>query len=222
MRMTKLFGKNIEYVYSVKDNRLPNRTDDEAGVMRFSAKPELKKEDKIVGWEQICEYEGEPAYTDDNTMFYKNKTVNISDKEEVEIEKEIFRADLNEYHLFTDKILSEKDIDKMESEFYYERLVKKFNKSMILSNQEMKDHCDLYKLSYEDTDCELLFKKLFPGCEYEIVDGNMVKRNQDDALRIAWESAYKSLTNTYTMQPTLSTLSSTICVDTCDVLTKKE
>lgn len=208
MRMTKLFGKNIEHVYSVENNRLSDRADDEAGVMKFSAKPKLKEKDKIVKWEQICEYEGYPAYTDDSTMLYKNKTVNISENEEVEIEKEIFRADLNEYHLFTDKVLSEKDVDKLESEVYYEKLVKNFNKSMILSNQEMKEHCDLYKLSYEETDCELLFKKLFPRCTYKIVDGKMVKHEPISASKIE-NYCNNLLSNTSTSALTVSSHIST-------------
>ena len=215
MRMTKLFGKNIEHVYSVKDNRQIKRTECGDDIVWFIAKPELKVKNEIVGWRPICEYEGDPAFNSLNSISSLNK-VNISEKEEVLIEKEVFRADLNEYHLFTDKVLSEKDDNKEDGKECYEALVKKFNKSMILSNQEMKEHCDLYKLSYEDTDCELLFKKLFPGYTYKIVDGKMVKHESISATKIAYDP-YKPLSNTNTRTITATSI---INNDTCEISVK--
>ena len=74
----------------------------------------LTRETKVKEWTELCSYEGEPRYNS-NWVFRIYKTVNISEYETVDIENEIFRADLNEMHLHTNKIVEERDINKEEN-----------------------------------------------------------------------------------------------------------
>ena len=107
----------------------------------------------------------------------------------VSIEDEIFRADLNERHLHTNKIVEERDVDKEDAMSILDGQIKAFNKMMIESNDRLMTYCDLHKLSYEDTDCIELFKLVFPNDEYVIKDGVMkeLKRNLiDDAYAIGY------------------------------------
>ena len=109
-------------------------------------------------------------------------SLNISEDEEVHIAKEIFRADLNELHLQTDKIVEEIDLDKQVVDMGYEVYLGAFNEMMIESNEKMKSYCDLHKLGYKDTDCIKLFQLLYPNEMYEIVDGVMRVKTESDAL----------------------------------------
>ena len=97
--------------------------------------------------------------------------MNISEDEAVSVGKEIFRADLNEMHLETDKVLEEVDINKEGSEEILSEQIRAFNSMMITSNEKLKAYCDVHNLAYEDTDAIELFKIIFPDKKYEIVDG---------------------------------------------------
>ena len=177
--ITRVFGKKIKNVYGVdhKWAEVVDENGDKKSV--YTDKPELTKETKVTGWSELCSYEGEPRYNSDplNGFFGINK-INISEDETVRVDKEIFRADLNESHLYTDKIVEEKDINKEDAISICESQIKAFNKMMIESNNRLMAYCDLHKLVYEDTDCIELFKLVFPDEEYVIEDGVMkVKSN---------------------------------------------
>lgn len=180
---TVVLGKIIENVYEV--NHKWKQIEDNDGEIKtvYTDKPEIKKTTNVKEWKELCNFEGEPRYNR-NHDFYSIKLsiashgncahyLNISEDEEVGVIEEIFRADLNELHLRTGKIVKEFDKHKEEAEAIYEAQIKAFNKMMIESNCKLKSYCDLHKLSYEDTDCIALFELVFPDDIYEIVDGEM-------------------------------------------------
>lgn len=173
---TKLFGKKIENIYEV-DHKW-KQIEDNDGEMKtvYTDKPIITKTPKVKSWSELCVYEGEPRYNSKTVSvgffgWTSNNTVNISEDECVAIEEEIFRADLNEMHLHTDKVVETVDVDKEDALSIYEGQIKAFNKMMIESNNKLMTYCDLHKLTYEDTDCIELFKLVFPDDEYVIEDG---------------------------------------------------
>ena len=130
------------------------------------------KQGKIKEWSELCLYKGEPRYNS-RIGFALYNNINISENETVSIEEEIFRADLNEMHLHTNKVVEEKDVNKEDALSILEVQIKAFNKMMIESNNRLMAYCDLHKLSYEDTDCIELFKLVFPDDGYVIENGVM-------------------------------------------------
>ena len=175
---TKVFGKKIENVYEV-DHKCKT-VEDINGESKtvYTDKPTITKIPKVKNWVELCSYEGKPMYNSKtvNTGFWlviPSKTVNISEDECVAIEEEIFRADLNEMHLHTDKVVETIDTEKADALSIYEGHIKAFNKMMIESNNKLMAYCDLHKLPYEDTDAIELFKLVFPDKRYVIEDGVM-------------------------------------------------
>ena len=170
--ITRVFGKKIENYYDVdhKWEQIKDNNGDFKTV--YTDKPTITKETKVKEWTELCSYEGEPRYNS-NLVFRIYKTVNISEYETVDIENEIFRADLNEMHLHTNKIVEERDINKEDALSILDGQIKAFNKMMIESNNRLMAYCDLHKLPYEDTDCIELFKLVFPDDEYVIENGVM-------------------------------------------------
>ena len=175
---TKLFGKKIENIYEV-DHKW-KQIEDKNGEMKtvYTSKPEINKNQKIAEWTEFLGYDGEPHYNSktESAGFFgwaSYKTVNISESESVSIEEEIFRADLNEMHLHTNKVLETVDVDMEEALDICKCQIKAFNKMMIESNSKLMAYCDLHKLVYEDTDAIELFKLVFPDEEYVIEDGVM-------------------------------------------------
>ena len=188
---TRLFGKKIENIYDVDHKQ--KEIKDENGDFKtvYTGKPTITKETKVKEWSELCSYDGEPRYNLNlfDYNFYGYKKCNISEDEMVSIEDEIFRADLNEMHLHTNKIVEERDVDKEDAMSILDGQIKAFNKMMIESNDRLMTYCDLHKLSYEDTDFIELFKLVFPNDEYVIKDGVMkeLKRNLiDDAYAIGY------------------------------------
>lgn len=175
---TVLFGKKIQNIYEV-DHKWKEIKDDNGEVKTvYTDKPEVTKKQEIKEWTELCSYKGEPRYNPERSSsnifgWISYHTVNVSKNESVIIEDEIFRADLNEVHLYTSKIIEEIDVNKEDSLFVCAQQIKAFNKMMIESNNKLMSYCDLHNLSYEDTDCIELFKLLFPDEEYVIVDGIM-------------------------------------------------
>lgn len=165
---TVVFGKIVENVYEV-DTKLKEITDNTGKIKKvYADKPIIKKITNVKEWKEICSFEGLPAYNDVwNTHF------NISEDETVCEKKRVFRADLNELHLYTNKVLEEGDFHRDAYIDIYNGHIKEFNKMMIESNDSMKAYCDLHKLSYEDTNCITLFSVVYPEKNYEIVDGVM-------------------------------------------------
>lgn len=177
--ITRVFGKIIENIYDV-DDKLVQITDENGNKKDvYTGKPAVTKETKVKEWSELCSFQGEVRYNKDLGIYYGmtfnrySRTLNISEDDEVGVEKEIFRADLNEMHIRTDKVVEELDINKEIAERNLSNHIKEFNKMMIESNDKLKAYCDLHKLSYEDTDCIELFKLVFPDKLYIIRDGKM-------------------------------------------------
>lgn len=174
--ITRIKGKNITNFYSVKDNKKMRAVNDNELKSIYTAKPELVKEPKVE-WEEICNFEGDLHY---NNSWAFGGHINISEDDEVRVDKTIFRADLNEKHAFTNKILKEQDDEKSKSdaESIFKEELADFNEIMINSNDAMLAYCKLHKLDPRDTDCIELFKLVYPGEAYEIVDGKMKKKDK--------------------------------------------
>lgn len=173
---TRLFGKKIENIYDVDCKQ-----DNDKIKTVYVGKPVVTKESKVREWVELCNYDGEPRY---NNAFSWTayKEVNISENETVNVREEIFRADLNEVHVHTEKIVEIIDTKKEEAFAVCESHIKAFNKMMIESNEKLKAYCDLHKLEYEDTDCIELFNLVFPDKEYIIEDGVMKVKRKDNTL----------------------------------------
>ena len=177
--ITRVFGKKIENVYDVVCDM--KQVEDDDGKMKsvYIEKPRINKTRKVREWSELCSYEGEPRYNSGISTVFGYPNINISENETVKIEDEIFRADLNEMHLHTNKIVEEKDVDKEDALSILDGKIKAFNKMMIESNDKLRVYCDLHKLSYEDTDCIELFKLVFPDDYYVIEDGVMKVEEKD-------------------------------------------
>lgn len=137
----------------------------------FIAKPYIDKQSEIVDWKDILTVDGEIYYN-----LGWSEDFNISEDETVHEENKIFRADLNEMHHFTNKVLEVQFVDKDTSESALFHLMADFNEQMIESNEQMLAYCKLHKLDPRETDCEELFKIVYPGKEYEIINGKMRER----------------------------------------------
>lgn len=179
-----VLGKVIENVYSV-DTKQKTITDEHGEEKKvYTAKPVLKKEPKVKEWKEICSFDGEPRYNCEHDSWSIKWTIaaydgqshclNVSKDEKVAVKEEIFRADLNELHLHTDKVLEEIDVNKEGANYEYEAHVEQFNKMMITSNKMMQDYCDLHGLDYRKADCTKVFSLVYPDKKYEIKDGKMI------------------------------------------------
>ena len=174
-----VLGKVIENVYSVNPNTTTIK--DELGEEKvvYTAKPVLNKESNTKEWREILHFEGEPRYNKTYGYYFiwnggDHQSLNISEDEKLTIYEEIFRADLNELHLYSDKVMKEIDTNKENSTYEYEAHIEQFNKMMNTSNKAMQDYCDLHGLDYRKADCEKVFSLVYPDKEYEIKDGKMI------------------------------------------------
>lgn len=172
---TKVFGQKIKYTYSVDNKRKEITGSNGEPQMVYTDKPGLKQI-KNIEWAEICEFDGEPRYNCGTPMVW-NQSINISEDEEVAIREEIFRADLNELHLHTDKILEKTDLNKNETDILLENEIKMFNREMIESDEKLKSYCVLHKLNPEETDCIELYKLVYSTDTYSIYNGRFVVDN---------------------------------------------
>lgn len=193
---TRVLGKKIENIYKVDDKKKKTFNEDGELVKEiFTGKPELVKTSEVKEWKELCSFEGEPSYNkgDSKNIFslwepYGDR-LNISEDETVNINKQIFRADLNELHLYSNKVISEIDVDKKQSEVKLDKLIKEFNETMIESNEKLKAYCEVHKLYKPETDCIELFKVVYPSSEYayNIEDGKM---NAVKISTVKWDNRY--------------------------------
>jgi len=172
---TVLFGKIINNDYRVNSHRDP------VDETRFLAKPEMNIRKTTLETPEILRFDGEPYYNNSSKKYAtwsffgsEYECLNISEDETVYIENRIFRADLNELHLFTDKILEVNENNKEEKELLLESELRAFNEQMIESNEDLKRYCNIHHLFYDITDCEELWKIVFPDKEFEYKDGKMI------------------------------------------------
>lgn len=180
-RITKVFGKDITYKYDVdwKQKESESRN-------IFAGKPCIKTE-ITQNHKEICNFSGEPYLIDKGWRF----KLHISEDEEVTVEYRKFRADLNEIHLFTDKVMNETHLNKEGAEDELNSALECFNKQMIESNEKLKDYCDIHALVPSVTDCVKLFKLVYGHDNYEIVNGKMQERQErKDYYTIKADNSY--------------------------------
>lgn len=176
---TKVFGKEINRYYDVQRNTKEINTN---GIKEqiFIKRPKVTVRVEEKCGKQLCEYEGEPKYSKDtnNLSFY------ISENEQVYVVSCKFRADLNEWHILTDKITSENEINKEEAKNELEELLCMFNEQIISSDERLTNYCNLHKLKPENTDCEELFDLVYPNCVFYIDDdtGKLEKYKYNDSF----------------------------------------
>ena len=171
-------GQIVKETYSVVDNLTTITVDGEEKQV-FVAKPRIDKQTEIAEWRNILTLDGAMHYNTppaDGWLGVVHRCFNISEDETVCEIKKIFRADLNENHYFTDKAVETRTVNKEESELRLRILMAGFNEQMTESNEQMSAYCKLHKLDPRDTDCEELFKIVYPNKEYEIVDGKMKEK----------------------------------------------
>ena len=168
----RVFGKVLEKRYMVVNGKVSTR---ENGVITevFTRRPYVKESDEVVEKPEILSFESN-TYDATCGMIYSTVKLNISEEESVTVRNVVFRADLVEMHMFTDKIIEERPGNKEEAEAVLDKLLKEFNKTMIKSNDKLRAYCDIHHLSYANTDCIELFKLVYPDKEWGIVDGKLV------------------------------------------------
>lgn len=197
---TVIYGKVIENTYEV--NTKQKDIKDENGEIKtvYMDKPVVVKKSKVDHWVELYSYDGTPMYNSKLAAiayFSLGHTINISEDEEVMIDNEIFRADLLEMQLRTNKVVNTIEINEGEANDDCDFHVREFNKMMIESNEQLKAYCDLHKLVYEETDCIDLFKLVFPNKAYEIVDGVMRAKKRNDGFYLStadFEDSWATIT----------------------------
>ena len=148
---TIIQGKEIETTYSVKVVRNEN------GVL--TKKPELVKESKVIKWDNLfVPIDGNIEYN--TRIFFGSNHINISEDEEVAIEGQIYRADINTVMLHTNKVVSEKEINKTESEKEFKKVMAEYNHLIVDNNSKMKAYCNVNKIDIDTVDIDDL-KKIF-------------------------------------------------------------
>lgn len=108
--------------------------------------------------------DGEIGYNVTHSFFSLGalNRINLSEDEEVAVVRKIYRADLHAYMVHTDKMLSERDVNKGVAEFEYNQLLREYNKMMIEADEELLSYCKVHKLVPADTDYDEL-RKVVPS-----------------------------------------------------------
>lgn len=174
---TVIMGQNIVRKYTVNSNTTEITDDNGEKHEVFIAKPVIEITDKVID-EQICEFDGEIHYnSDDCSWFTHELEVTISGTVQKVIRTE-FEVTTQTETVFTDKVLSRTNKDKSYAEAEFADLLGRYNKQIIESDEKMLKHCKLYNLTPADTDCEELFKEVYPGYKFEIdYQGKLKPRN---------------------------------------------
>lgn len=150
---TIVMGKKIEETYKVDCKK-----DDDG---KFLCKPTIVLDYTDTQWEEILSYKGEAQCQTLTAFRCGFRSLYISEDEEVSITKEIFRADLECWIQYTNKVLEKKDnIKKCEKEL--KPLLEEYNIQKITDDPKAKAYCDLHKLNYAETDYEELMEIIEP------------------------------------------------------------
>lgn len=126
---------------------------------KFDAKPEIIKDIVELDPVEICQYEGKPCVSSYKCVFSDPK-INIGD-EEVNVKKDIFYADLNEWEQFVDKVVSNVDYGRESTEMDYANFLYQYNRQMIEADEKLQAYCDLHHLNPGDTDVDELRKIVY-------------------------------------------------------------
>lgn len=157
MIKSNIQGKHITHNYEVKYER------DDKGELKY--KPILTVNDTET-YETILIVDGEIGQNSNNFWkLYTMPTINISESESVVVDEKIYRADLHEYMIHTDKVLSEKDVNKENAAALLSKLSSEYNQLMIERDEKLVAYCHVHKLDPEDTDYEELKKIVYKPCD---------------------------------------------------------
>lgn len=150
--ITRVMGKVTETYWYVESNNHEEHQAD--GTIRtvFDKRPELKSD--VIEREpvEICRYEGEP---------YRLNYLYIGE-EEVCSKRITFHADLEEFRQFVNKIVTNTDINRDDSEEKYKLLLRDYNKQSIEGDEKLLAYCKLHHLNLEETDVDELRKVVHP------------------------------------------------------------
>lgn len=153
-------GRHVEHVYSVKYER-----DEKTGKLvkkpklditdRFKYET-LKREDNLEDFIVSGEIGNNSNTSNKCWGLYSRPSINISKDETVDVVEKIYRADLNAYMIHTGKVMSEKDVDKEESDAILEKLMREYNEMKISEDDELATYCRVHKLVPAETDYDEL------------------------------------------------------------------
>lgn len=168
-----VLGKKVCKSWELKDHKKIT-IENNKRIDEYCGKPELIEKTDVIGYEEILRFEGTLEYNEKgDSWIFASREINISEDEEVTIEKKIFRADLNETYLYTDKVVEETSDNEEDAQNALRMLTKKFNKSVIEKDEKMMNYCKLVGKDPKDVDCIELFKMLYPGCSYTFINGKI-------------------------------------------------
>lgn len=170
-------GKIVEKIYSVDcEYSKPQNEGEEQYLVR---KPKLKMKERIT-YRDICEFEGDFIYN--RGYWNSTNSINISEDEEVDVVRTKFRADLNEQHIFVDKVLEETEINKESAEQELAGILKIWNKQIIGKDEKLLAYCNLHKLVIEDTDIDELKKVVYGKNVINASDFNFLLKSKCEEL----------------------------------------
>lgn len=144
---SRILGKKIVNTYYVDNSK------DKYG--NFKARPFMTYDTEIISWEDII-----PEINEDINLSYDVDSIKISESEEVDIEYRKYRADINTWMYYTDKIVDEIHINEKEAESELITLRAEYNKSIVENDEKMKAYCNLNNLNPETVNVDDLRKIL--------------------------------------------------------------
>lgn len=157
--ITRVMGRATETYWRVEPHTHIVGAGNDATKYVFDAKPGIIKDVVELDPVEICQYEGRPCVSSYGYIFPRKK-INIGD-EEVDVQKEVFYADLSEWRQYVDKIVSNVDYYKEEVELDYADLIAQYNEQMIKADEKLQAYCDLHHLNPGDTDVDELRKIVY-------------------------------------------------------------
>lgn len=158
--ITRVMGRATETYWRVEPHTHIVGAGNDATRYVFDAKPEIVKDIIELDPVEICQYEGIPCASSSVCIY---KRINIGD-EEVYVQKEVFYADLSEWRQFVDKVVSNVDYCKEETELDYADLIGQYNEQMINEDEKLKAYCNLHHLDPARTDVDELKKIVYGNC----------------------------------------------------------
>ena len=153
--MGKIITRKFEVVAEIRDD----------GTLK--EKPYIRELTPNIEWKEICSYEGAPQLNSYMSIWNDDTdnlgTINISEEESVGVIRHVFRADINNYYQYTDKILEDKPNNYEECKEELTSALRLYNAQKIEKNRKAKAYCDLHKLDYAETDYDKLMDIIEPN-----------------------------------------------------------
>lgn len=193
--ITRVMGKVTQTYWYVEPNYHEERKEDGTVKFVFDKRPELKSDVRELEPVEICRYEGEP---------YRFNYLYIGENE-VCTKRITFHADLKEFRQFVNKIVTNTDINRDESEEKYKLLLRDYNKQSIEGDEKLLAYCKLHHLDPEETDVDEL-KKILKG--NDTIESNVTNIRED-------------LTNLYSSNLWISNTTTNSLSNCCDRMSNR-